>query len=127
MPISAPGEAAGVFGEARQFNAITALPGLVPTVNFNGTRYIDGGVRSADNVDLASGHVTVLVLSPLGGRSGTVPEGQFEDLRRQGSHADVITPDGESRAAMSTNRMDPATRTPPPMPLSLRARRNRLV
>ena len=109
--------------------ASTALPGLVPTVSINGTHYIDGGVRSADNADLASGYAHVVVLSPLGGRSGTPPEGQFEGLRRppewgtdlasqaealrkQGSRVEVITPDAGSRAAMGTNLMDPATRIP---------------
>jgi NTE family protein len=110
-------------------NATTALPGLVPTVSINGTHYIDGGVRSPDNADLASGYAHVLVVSPLGGRSGTPPEGQFEGLRRppewgldlasqvealrkQGSHVEVITPDADSRAAMGTNLTDPATRIP---------------
>jgi NTE family protein len=109
--------------------ASTALPGLVPTVSINGSRYIDGGVPSPDNADLASGATNVVVLSPLGGRSGTPPEGQFEGLRRppewgvdlasqvealrkQGSHVEVITPDADSRAAMGTNQMDPATRIP---------------
>ncbi|HXR22205.1 MAG TPA: patatin-like phospholipase family protein [Acidimicrobiales bacterium] len=110
--------------------ASTALPGLVPTVSINGARYIDGGVRSADNADLASGYANVVVLSPLGGRSQAPPEaGQFEGLRRppewgtdlgsqvealrnQGSHVEVITPDAGSRAAMGTNQMDPATRIP---------------
>jgi NTE family protein len=109
--------------------ASTALPGLVPTVSINGTRYIDGGVRSNENADLASGYANVVVLSALGGRIGTLPEGQFEGLRRppewgtdlasqvealrkQGSHVEVITPDAESRAAMGTNQMDPATRIP---------------
>ena len=63
--------------------ASTALPGLVPTVSINGTHYIDGGVRSLDNADLASGYANVMVLSPLGGRSQTPPQaGQFEGLRR---------------------------------------------
>jgi NTE family protein len=113
--------------------ASTALPGLVPTVSINGTRYIDGGVRSTENADLASGYANVLVLSPLGGRTRTSPErgggqaGQFEGLRRppgadlasqvealrkQGSHVEVITPDAGSRAAMGTNQMDPSTRIP---------------
>jgi NTE family protein len=107
--------------------ASTALPGLVPTVSINGARYIDGGVRSPDNADLASGYARVLVLSPLGGRSGTPSEGQFEGLRRppewgtdlasqvealrkQGSRVEVITPDADSRAVLGTNLMDPATR-----------------
>jgi NTE family protein len=109
--------------------ASTALPGLVPTVGINGARYIDGGVRSAENADLASGYANVVVLAPLGGRTGALPEGQFEGLRRssewgtdlasqvealreQGSQVEVITPDTDSRAAMGTNLMDLATRIP---------------
>src|ERR1700692_35563 len=61
--------------------ASSALPGLVPTVSINGARYIDGGVRSPDNADLASGYANVVVLSPLGGR-GADRAGQFEGLRR---------------------------------------------
>ena len=106
-------------------------PGLVPTVSINGACYIDGGVRSPDNADLASGYANVVVLSPLGGRSqappgqGADPAGQFEGLRRppewgvdlasqvealrkQGSRVEVVTPDAGSRAAMGTNQMDPA-------------------
>jgi NTE family protein len=105
----------------------TALPGLTPTHNIDGTRYINGGVRSAENADLASGYANVVVLSPFGGRSGTLPAGQFEGLRRlpgadlasqveglrkQGSRVEVITPDADSLAAMGTNQMDPATRVP---------------
>jgi len=107
--------------------AATALPGLVPTHDIDGTRYINGGVRSADNADLASGYAHVVVLAPFGGRSGPLPAGQFEGLRRfpgaelasqvetlraQGSCVDVITPDADSRVAMGTNQMDPATRVP---------------
>ena len=107
----------------------TALPGVVPTHSINGTRYINGGVRSAENADLASGYANVVVLSPFGERSGTLPAGQFEGIRRspewgtdlasqvealrkQGSRVEVITPDPDSRAAMGTNQMDPVTRIP---------------
>ena len=110
--------------------ASTALPGLTPTHSINGTRYINGGVRSGENADLASGYANVVVLSPFGGRSQTPPQaGRFEGLRRdpewgtdlasqvealrkQGSRVEVITPDADSRAAMGTNQMDPATRVP---------------
>ena len=115
--------------------ASTALPGLTPTHSINGTRYINGGVRSGENADLASGYANVVVLSPFGGRDRTPPErgadpaGQFEGLRRrpewgtdlasqtealrkQGSRVEVITPDADSRAAMGANQMDPATRIP---------------
>src|SRR6476659_3870265 len=63
--------------------ASTALPGGAPTHSINGTRYINGGVRSGDNADLASGYANVVVLSPFGGWSQTpLPAGQFEGLRR---------------------------------------------
>ena len=108
----------------------TALPGLVPAHGINGTRYINGGVRSAENADLASGYANVVVLSPFGGWSQPPPHaGQFEGLRKdpewgtdlasqagalrtQGSRVEVITPDADSRAAMGTNQMDPAARVP---------------
>ena len=57
--------------------AATALPGSSPTIGINGIHYINGGVRSPDNVDLASGYANVVVLSPFGGRSRTLPEGQI--------------------------------------------------
>lgn len=108
--------------------ASTALPGLTATHAVNGRRYINGGVRSPDNADLASGAANVLILSPLGGRAAA-PPGQFEGLRRppewgmdltaqterlrkEGSRVEAITPDAESRAAMGTNQMDLATRIP---------------
>ena len=53
--------------------ASTAAPGLVATVSINGERYIDGGMRSLDNADLASGYAYVVVLSPLSGRSESAP------------------------------------------------------
>jgi NTE family protein len=107
----------------------TALPGVVPTHNINGTRYINGGVRSAENADLAVGYANIVVLSPFGGRTGTLPAGQFEGIRRslewgtdlasqvealrkQGSRVVVITPDADSRTAMGTNQMDLTTRIP---------------
>lgn len=108
-------------------SAAISLPGAGPTHEINGTRYISGGVRSVDNADLASGYRNVIVLSPFSGRTGPLPPGQFEGLRRppgavlasevellrsEGSRVEVITPDTESRAAMGINQMDPATRMP---------------
>ena len=107
--------------------ASTALPGGAPTQRINGRQYISGGVRSTENADLASGYANVVVLSPFGGRSGALPPGQFEGirrfpgedlpgqaeaLRRQGSRVEVITPDADSEAAMGTDQMDLSTRIP---------------
>lgn len=109
--------------------ASTALPGGGPTHRINGAHYINGGVRSAENADLASGYANIVVISPFGGRSGPMPEGQFEGLRRspewgtdlasqiealrkEGSRVELITPDAVSEAAMGVNQMDPSTRIP---------------
>ncbi|WP_426625280.1 patatin-like phospholipase family protein [Leifsonia sp. McL0607] len=106
--------------------ASTALPGGTATHIIDGVHYINGGVRSAENADLAAGYATVIVLSPFGGPDWRRP-GQFEGIRRfpgyglddqvealrgQGSRVVVITPDPASLEAMGTNQMDPATRPP---------------
>lgn len=107
--------------------AATALPGPGPTHGINGVRYISGGVRSADNADLAIGYANVVVLAPLSERTGPLPPGQFEGLHRPpggdlasqverlraaGSRVVVIKPDPASREAMGVNQMDLGTRAP---------------
>ena len=44
--------------------ASCAVPGVWPPVTINGHRYIDGGVRSATNADLAAGCDRILVITP---------------------------------------------------------------
>jgi NTE family protein len=123
--------------------ASTALPGLAPTVSINGGRYIDGGVRSAENADLASGYANILVLSPLGGRTQIEP-GQFEglrrapewrmdlasqveDLRKQGSRVEVITPDAIPEPQWARTRWIRRPASPPPVPASPKASGKRLA
>lgn len=52
-----------------------AVPAVFPPVTIDGTRYMDGGMRTPLNADLAAGHTAVIVVSclPL-----TLPEG-FSD------------------------------------------------
>jgi len=96
--------------------ASCAVPGIWPPVTIGGHRYVDGGIRSSDNADLASGHARIVVLSPLG------PDSPFPTplplrtvvarLRSEGSAVTVIAPDEASVAAIGTNPLDPATRIP---------------
>jgi NTE family protein len=74
---------------------------------------IDGGYRSnADNADLAAGFATVLVLSPLSGRSmtpvewGVHLESQVEQLRAQGSRVETIFPPRDAEHMFGANAMD---------------------
>ena len=96
--------------------ASSAVPGIWPPVTIEGRRYMDGGVRSADNADLAEGFARVVVISPLGLDS---PLPTFMPLREVlaglkdgGAAVTLVSPDEASVAAIGTNALDPGTRVP---------------
>jgi NTE family protein len=96
--------------------ASCAVPGVWPVVEIHGRAYMDGGVYSADNAQLASGAERALILSPLGGVT-TAPPGlaladQVSSLENTGVKVLVIEPDVTARAAMGNNPFDPAIRAP---------------
>ena len=78
-----------------------------------GSRWIDGGVRSSANADLAAGYERVVVLAPLAAGLGAMarPSTQVEALAATG-RATLVTPDREARRAFGRNVLDPATRPP---------------
>lgn len=85
-----------------------AVPGLYPPVTIGGRRYMDGGVRSATNADLAVGASAVIVLDVLGHLTPREP--LAAELASLGTdRAVVITPDEAAVAAIGTNLLDPAT------------------
>jgi NTE family protein len=96
--------------------ASCAVPGIWPPVTIDGRRYMDGGVRSMDNADLAAGAARIVVISPFGMNSEVpspmpLPE-VVTRLREGGAEVTVVQPDEASAAAMGANPLDPATRTP---------------
>lgn len=95
--------------------ASCAVPGVWPPVTIDGRRYVDGGVRSNDNADLASGFGRILVLSPLppgAATPWTSLEEQVVRLREEGSSVEIVCPDEGSVAAMGPNPLDPSVRAP---------------
>ena len=97
--------------------ASCAVPGMWPPVTIGGARYMDGGIRSSDNADLAVGCGTIVVISPLGTGGMALPgssslAGQVEELRNSGSRVLVIEPDDAARQAIGHNPLSPLTRTP---------------
>ncbi|MDX3188579.1 patatin-like phospholipase family protein [Streptomyces sp. MN03-5084-2B] len=96
--------------------ASCAVPGVWPTVTIDGRQYVDGGVRSAENADYATGFKRVTVVSPLGVDAPLPMEKPLlevlDDLRAAGAEVTLITPDEASRAAIGENPLDPAKRTP---------------
>ncbi len=49
-------------GLARAVASSCSVPGVYPPITINGRRYIDGGMRSGTNADLATGHDLVVVV-----------------------------------------------------------------
>lgn len=95
--------------------ASCAVPGIWPPVTIAGRRYMDGGMRSATNADLARGYERILILNPMGANANTFGTGPAEEaaaLEREGSQVLVIAPDAASAAASGLNPLDPATREP---------------
>ncbi|MGW0806069.1 patatin-like phospholipase family protein [Nonomuraea sp. NPDC002799] len=85
--------------------ASCAVPGVWPCVRIGEARYMDGGIRSSTNADLAAGFDRVLVLAPmadLGEPAWAKLDGVVE----------VIEPDAASLAAFGADPLAPEVRTP---------------
>ena len=93
--------------------ASCAVPGVWPPVTIDGSRYIDGGVRSGTNADMAAGCDRVLVITPS--RAGSPqPRGNIDDEIKLISPAAVmvIYANDSSVAAFGVNPLSPSTRGP---------------
>ncbi|MEU4481769.1 patatin-like phospholipase family protein [Micromonospora sp. NPDC023966] len=92
--------------------ASCAVPGVWPPVTIGGRRFVDGGVRSAVNADLAAGARQVVVLAPTRAGFGPMPRlsAQVAQLRSAGARVAVVSPDRAARAAIGRNLLDPARR-----------------
>jgi NTE family protein len=92
--------------------ASCAIPGIWPPVTIAGRRYVDGGIASGTNAQLAAGHDTVLMIAPSAIGGGPVPSArtEAEALRRGGSKVLVVAPDKDARKASGRNLGDPAMR-----------------
>ncbi len=103
-------EAGVALGDA--VAASCAVPGVWPPVTVQGRRYIDGGMRSATNADLAAGAARVVIVAPITMGIGIMPPvaTHVAQLRRAGSLVVVVRPSRDSRRAISRNVLDPARR-----------------
>jgi NTE family protein len=93
--------------------ASCAVPGIWPPVTIKGRRYIDGGVRSSTNADLAAGYDRILVITPS-------LAGQPDPFNRLDEEIELLKPaevfavfaDAASVAAFGNNPLSPTTRPP---------------
>jgi NTE family protein len=105
---------AGV-GVTRAVAASCAIPGVYPPISALGRRWMDGGVRSSTNADLAAGHDLVVILAirlddwTPGGALARVfarLEHEVRALEEAGAAVVTLLPDEASRAAMGGNLME---------------------
>ena len=95
-----------------------AVPGLFPPITINGRRYVDGGMRSGTNADLAKGHDRVLIVTLMTGArtAGMDPawaerlrkarDSELDAIRAAGGVVDTVGPDEEAAAVLGVNLMD---------------------
>jgi NTE family protein len=89
-----------------------AVPLVWPPVTIKGRRYMDGGLRSPSNADLAVGCARVIVIAPLGSVSdlGASLVKERALLERRGARVLVVEADADSLAAFGPDVLDPARR-----------------
>ncbi len=93
--------------------ASCAVPLVWPPVPLDGRSYIDGGIPSPTNADLATGFGHVVVLAPQTAsplRGGSV-RGLLAELGA-GVRTVLVTPDAEARRKIGRHVLDPACRRP---------------
>lgn len=100
---------------SRAVAASCSVPVVWSPVDVDGRPYIDGGMRSATNADVAAGYERVLVIacgpeapSPL----GPWLDQSVEALRAGGSSVEVVVADSASTAAFGTNSLALSTQRP---------------
>ncbi len=104
---------AGV-GVTRAVASSCSVPGIYPPITIDGRRWIDGGMRSGTNADMAAGHDLVVIVAvrlgaPAGGAAARIAarlDEEVETLKNAGSTVVVVAPDEASQAAMGVNLMD---------------------
>jgi NTE family protein len=91
--------------------ASCALPGVFPPVEIDGGHFMDGGVRSVTNGDLAAGAEAVVMIAPSPAPFRVAPEEELAALGVPGRGL-VLHPDDQAREAIGGNILDPGRRGP---------------
>jgi NTE family protein len=106
-------DSASGAGLIEAVSASCAVPGVWPPVQINGRRWMDGGMRSGTNADLAAECAQIVVLAPLWRGFGlmTGAARQCRRLARRGQRSvALVVPDQAAQAAIGPNLLDSARR-----------------
>jgi len=90
--------------------ASCAVPLVWPAVTIDGKHYIDGGMRSTANADLARGADVVIVIAPLPQAFSKATSIRAQLERTGATRTAVVTPDEQALVDIGKNVLDPAKR-----------------
>jgi NTE family protein len=90
--------------------ASCAVPLVWPAVTIDGKHYVDGGMRSTANADLAKGSDAVVVIAPLPQALSKATSIRAQLERTGAKHTAVVTPDEQALVDIGKNVLDPAKR-----------------
>ncbi|EHI98165.1 hypothetical protein CDLVIII_1472 [Clostridium sp. DL-VIII] len=95
-------------------SASSSLPGVWPPTTICSRKYLDGGVHSMENADIAEGASKVLILSVgLPVQTPFKLEDQIQSLQKSGSEVELVKPDKkiyEELQQLGGNPVDPRIR-----------------
>lgn len=101
-------DSAGDAGLVEAVGASCAVPGVWPPVTIGDRRFVDGGVRSVANADLAAGYERVVIVAPVAKGAGhlTSPRRQAAALTAAGARVVLMQPDHAAVHAIGRNVLD---------------------
>ena len=101
-------DAAGNADLVDAVGASCAVPGVGPPVTIGDRRFMDGGMRTVANADLAAGYERVVIVAPVAAGIGLMvsPRRQAGVLSAAGSRVVLVQPDRAARHAIGRNVLD---------------------
>jgi NTE family protein len=102
-------------GDASLVDAVgasCAVPGLWPPVTIGERRFMDGGMRTVANADLAHGYERVVIIAPVTAGIGFMasPGRQAAALTAAGARVALVRPDRAAMRAIGRNVLDVSRR-----------------
>jgi len=106
-------DSAGEAGLVDAVGASCAVPGIWPPVTIGTRRFVDGGVRSVANADLAASYQRVVIVAPVAQGIGPIMPGpgrQAAALAAAGARVALVRPDRAAMRAIGRNVLDVSRR-----------------
>jgi len=102
-------------GDASLVDAVgasCAVPGIWPPVTIGERRFMDGGMRTIANADLAHGYDRVVIIAPVAAGIGFMasPRRQAAALTAAGARVALVRPDRAAMHAIGRNVLDVSRR-----------------